>query len=47
MSRALIAIAFVAGSAHASETWLPTVDEAVATAKKSNKPVFLVFRCER
>lgn len=27
--------------------WHPAFDDAVAAAKETNKPIFLVFRCER
>lgn len=32
---------------HAQETWFRSLDKAMAEAQRTQKPIFLVFRCER
>ena len=47
---ALFAFALFTGPAAAQnprERWIDSFDEAVAAARKQDKPIFLVFRCER
>lgn len=50
MKHSLLALILVVAALPAAEPeqrWLDSYDQAVAAATAANKPIFLVFRCER